>query len=186
MEYDEELHERLRNLHHYFRDKTYSQWKRINPWYEDLMDWKERARFFGFGESVTVYNSSSIQGDVKVGDHTWIGPFTVLDGTGGLEIGSYCSISTGVHIYCHNTVKWALSGGKAPYERGPIKIGNCCFIGVQSIILKNVTIGNHCLVQANSLVTDSFPDYSIIGGSPAKRIGTVQIDGDRVDLLFDK
>lgn len=184
--YDKELLEKIKALHFHFRNETYTKWKRVNPFYEDLFDWKEKGRFLGFGEDVTVYNSSCIQGDVKVGDHTWIGPFTVLDGTGGLEIGKYCSLAWGVQIYCHSSVNWALSGGKANYEYGPIKIGDCCFIGAQAIIVKNVEIGSHCLIQANSLVTKSFPDYSIIGGVPAKKLGTVEVDGENVHLNFFK
>lgn len=185
--YHRELHKNLQELHAYFRQETFAKWDRVNPWYEDLFDWKEKGRFLGFGENVTVYNSSCIQGkDIQVGDNSWIGPFTVLDGTGGLEIGSNCSISWGVQIYCHDSVKWALTGGKADYEYGSVKIGNCCFIGVQSVITKNVEIGNHCVVQANSLVNKSFPDYSIIAGSPAKKVGEVIVEGDEVTLNFYK
>src|SRR3982750_1585315 len=78
-----------------------------------------RARALGFGEGTSVYDSALVLGDVRVGERTWIGPQTVLDGSGGLTIGSTCSISAGVHIYTHDTVRWALSGGVAPYERAP-------------------------------------------------------------------
>ena len=50
---------------------------------------------------------------VTVGAGTWIGPNTLLDGTGGLSIGASCSISAGVQIYTHDSVMWALSGGTA-------------------------------------------------------------------------
>ena len=40
-----------------------------------------------------------ISGEPKIGKDTWIGYFCLIDGSGGLEIGEHCSISSGVHIY---------------------------------------------------------------------------------------
>lgn len=51
-----------------------------------------------------------------------------------------------------------------------IHIGEDCWIGANVFITGNVTLGQHCVVAANSVVTKSFPDYSIIAGVPAKLI----------------
>ena len=99
----------LRAVHRDLDDKISTQWRRSLPWGDLLGDRWERARRLGFGEGVSIYDTSYVFGDVKVGHHTWIGPFTMLDGSGGLMIGSYCSISTGVQIYTHETLEWALS-----------------------------------------------------------------------------
>ncbi len=141
-----------------------------------LIDRVEKAKFLGFGEGTTIYDNSLVIGDVKVGKNTWIGPYTLLDGSGGLTIGSYCSISTGVQIYTHDTVKWALSGGKAGYETEPTTIGNCCYIGPLSIIGKGVNIGDHCLIGAKSFVDKNIPDKSIAFGSPVNLVGKVEIN----------
>jgi len=106
----------------------------------------------GFGKDTSIYHMSYVYGDVKVGENTWIGPFALLDGTGGLEIGSNCSISAGVHIYTHDKVKWAISGGKEPYKYAPVKIGNNCFIGAGAIVLKGVTIEAGSVVPAGEVV----------------------------------
>jgi len=103
-----------------------------------------------------------------VGARTWIGPFTILDGSGGLTIGDNCSISSGVHIYTHETVQWALSGGAAPYEYAPVRIGSNCYIGPQAIIAKGVTIGDGALVGANSLVLGDVPAGAKAYGNPAR------------------
>ena len=108
------------------------------PINELLLDRWERAKRLGFGEKTSIYNSSYVFGDVSVGKNTWIGPFTVLDGTGGLSIGSNCSISAGVQIYTHDTVEWAISGGRSEYEYASSKIGNDCYIGPNSVISKGV------------------------------------------------
>jgi acetyltransferase-like isoleucine patch superfamily enzyme len=175
----------LFDLQYALRDITYRDYKRVNPLQEDLTDWKERGEFFfGKGKNITVYNSVSIVGNVKVGENTWIGPFVELDGTGGLEIGSFCSISAGVNIATHDTVQWALSGGKLGYNYASVKIGNCCFIGNGSIINKGVSIGDHCLIGAGAVITKDVPSFSIALGVPAKVVGKVIINNDKVELDF--
>jgi acetyltransferase-like isoleucine patch superfamily enzyme len=89
-------------------------------------------------------------------------------GSGGLVIGDYCSISAGVQIYTHDTVRWALSGGLDPIERAPVKIGNRCYIGPNVIIAKGVTIGDGSVIGANSLVNCDIPSGSRAWGTPAR------------------
>jgi acetyltransferase-like isoleucine patch superfamily enzyme len=52
----------------------------------------------------------------------------------------------------------------------PVIIGPDSWIGQNASILPGVTLGKHCVIGSNSVVTRSFPDYSIIAGVPAKRI----------------
>src|ERR1700681_854654 len=88
------------------------KYKRSLGFGDAIFDRWERARSLGFGEGASIYNSAAIFGEVVVGEHTWVGPYVILDGSGGgIRIGRYCSISAGVHIYSHDTTLWALSGG---------------------------------------------------------------------------
>lgn len=52
-------------------------------------------------------------------------------------------------------------------KKRPIIIGDGCFIGANSIILKGTTLGKNCVVGAGSIVSGSFPDNVIIAGNPA-------------------
>ena len=165
----------LNLLHKILRTTIKEKWDRSLPFADELFDRWERAKFLGFGENTSVYDSALIIGPVKVGKNTWIGPFTVLDGSGGLEIGDNCSISSGVQIYSHDSVNWALSGGIVPYEKKRVKIGNCCYIGPHSIISKGVTIGDHSLIGAQCLVNNDIPNNSIVFGVPGKICGNVEI-----------
>jgi acetyltransferase-like isoleucine patch superfamily enzyme len=103
-----------------------------------------------------------------VDENTWIGPFVVLDGSGGLKIGSNCSISAGVQIYSHDSVKWAVSGGKEEYEYAKTIIGDNVYIGPNVIIQKGVKIGNNVIIGANSFVNKDMPDNSKAYGIPIK------------------
>jgi len=180
------LWKQLRELHLNLRRLTWSKYGRVNPFIENLFEWKEKGSFFG-GKEVTIYDSATVVGDVVIGDYTWVGPFCSLDGTGGLTIGKYCSISAGTHIQTHDTVKWALSKGKTAYEHSPVKIGDGCFIGVNAVITRGVVIGNHCVIGAGAVVTKDVQDYSIVAGVPACRIGTVQVvENGEIILEYQK
>ncbi len=181
---DLELVNELKRINQFLRAQMKQEWNRDLPMEELLFDRWERAKLLGFGEGTSIYHNSYVYGDVKVGKHTWIGPFTLRDGSGGLEIGDYCSISSGVQIYTHDTVKWALSGGKAEYERTPVKIGNSCYVGPQSVIAKGVTVGDCSIVGACSFINQDVPAYSIVAGVPGKVIGGVVIDGDKIKYEY--
>lgn len=55
-------------------------------------------------------------------------------------------------------------------SKGPIQIGDRCWIGANSFIGSGVTLGEYCVVAANSVVTKNFPPYSVVAGVPAKLI----------------
>jgi len=160
------------------------KWRRLLPFNEMIVDRWDKAKYLKFGQDASIYDSSLVFGDVKVGKNTWIGPFTILDGTGGLTIGSYCSISTGVQIYTHDSVKWALSAGKIDYEYSPVSIGDNCYIGPNVVIAKGVSIGNRCVIGANSLVNKSLPSHSIAFGISAKVVGKVTVKGKKIELKY--
>ena len=164
------LFNKIKELFAFKRKEMKVNYNRVLPLNELLTDRWEKAKFLGFGKGTSIYDSAIVLGDVKVGENTWIGANTVLDGTGKLEIGSNCSISIGVQIYSHDSVEWAISGGEKPYKYQKTIIGNNCYIGPNTIISKGITIGEETIIGANSFVNKSFPKGSKIAGNPAKQL----------------
>lgn len=111
-----------------------------------------------------------VLGDPQIGGGTWIGAFTVIDGSGGLTIGEHCDISAGAQIYTHSTVARALSDDRTPVERRPTDIGDHVHVGAGAIILMGSRIGHHSVVAAGAVVTQDTvaPPGSLLVGVPAR------------------
>lgn len=154
----------------------HQKFNRTLPLGDYIVDRWEKAKILGFGEGSSLYDSSLVLGDVTVGDQTWIGPFTVLDGSGGLEIGSHCSISAGVQLYSHDSVQWAISGGTVPMTHAKTTVGDRCYLGPNTVVAKGVTIGEGCIIGANSVVLHDIPPHSKAYGNPAQVAGPVALE----------
>ena len=171
-ETEEELRRQIVELWSRLQEQVDARWDRTLPFGDYFVDRWEKAKRLGFGEGASIYDSSLVLGDVKVGKGTWIGPFTVLDGSGGLTIGDHCAISAGAQIYSHDTVRQVLSGGKSEPERKPTWIGSRCYIGPNAIVVMGVSIGDNTVIGANSLVLDDVPAGRRAYGNPCRVVGT--------------
>ena len=132
-----------------------------------------------------TYNEHAwIVGDPEIGEGTWIGPFTLLDGSGGLRIGKGCDISTGAQIYTHSTARRCVSGrAYAGVDRAPTILGDRVFVGAGAIVQMGVTIGEGVVIGAGAVVTDDVDPYRVVVGVPARVIARVRLDGG--DVRFE-
>ena len=103
---------------------------------------------------------------------------TIIDATRPflLKIGNDVQITSGVTILTHGYDWSVLKGvyGKVYGSAGEVIIGNNCFIGMHTTILKGVHIGDHCIIGANSLVNKDIPSGWVAAGNPAKPIMTIE------------
>ncbi len=145
------------------------------------------------GKNISIAKDANIN-NIQIGDDTKIASGVLLFGSPKyqLKIGAKCyfglnSIVEGFNaqITIGNNVSFAqnvnmMSGSGPngsevmqrifPIIRGEVRVGDHTWIGASAVIMPNVRLGKYCVVAANSFVNDSFEDYSIIGGSPAKLI----------------
>jgi len=111
---------------------------------------------------------------IRIGNDVYIGDQAYISATGGLTIGSGTIIGPKLAIYTSNhNYKEA---DAIPYDDAvlplEVKIGENCWIGGNVVITPGVEIGEGCVVGAGSVVTRNFPAFSILGGNPAKVIGS--------------
>ena len=128
------------------------------------------------GNHVKISKYCSIFGSkinpLIIGDNTTIGMQSILNGFAcQLIIGNYVSIAQKVNIMTDSGPNASEEMQKYfPLIKGNVIIGDHSWIGANAVILPGVTLGEFCVVGANSLVSSSFPAYSVIGGSPASLI----------------
>ncbi len=97
-----------------------------------------------------------------------------------VELGDHVQITAGVRFFTHGG-SWVFREKYPNFDFfGKIKVGNNVYIGTSAFILPGVTIGNNVIVAAGSIVTKSIPDDAIVGGNPARVIGSVSALEERV------
>lgn len=123
-----------------------------------------RVKIFGSEENL-----------LEIGMNSYVGMNSLIEGFNAkLIIGDYVSIAPNVNIITGSGPNASLAMQKVfGTKRGPITIGDHTWIGGNATIMPNVALGKYCVVAANSFVNKSYPDYSIVGGTPAKLIRTL-------------
>ncbi len=115
----------------------------------------------GRNTNINEYNHISAVNKVIIGD--------------GVLTGRYVLISDNNHGQFLRSQLDENPLARPLYSKGPVVIGNNVWIGEHACILGGVSIGNGCIIAANSVVTKDVPPYSLVAGVPAvikKRIYT--------------
>jgi acetyltransferase-like isoleucine patch superfamily enzyme len=112
-----------------------------------------------------------ITGTPSIGEGTWIGAFTLIDGLGGLKIGRGCNISSGAQILSHSTVRRCVSERRHDkVDLKPTEIGDYVFVGSNAVVQMGAKVGDHCVIGAGAVVLEDavIPPYSLVVGVPAR------------------
>lgn len=89
-----------------------------------------------------------------------------------IKIGNRVTITADVMFITHDGATWLVRDEKGRRFRfAPIEIGDDVFVGVRSIIMPGVRIGNRCVVGAGSVVNKSVPSGFVVAGVPARIVG---------------
>lgn len=125
-----------------------------------------------------------LSGEPEIGSGTWIGPFCVLDGSGGLTVGQGCDISAGAQIYTHSSAKRCVSGRTYDVvDRAPTTLGDRVFVGANAVVNMGVTVGDGAVIGAGSVVTRDVAAGTIVAGVPARVIGRVTVSDSTVEFI---
>lgn len=134
-------------------------------------------RRFSIGKRSVVESFSCINnavGDVVIGDYTRIGLHCTV--IGPVTIGNNVNLAQGITVSAlnHNFEDTRLRIDEQGVNTSEIVIDDDVWIGANAVITAGVHIGRHSVVAAGAVVTKDVPEYSVVGGVPAKVIRTIR------------
>lgn len=132
---------------------------------------KYRRRDVFLGRFTIVEKSVQISDNVSIGKESYIGPYSNI--RGNINIGDFFLCADNV-CFAGNDHTYEVTGvpvinGEVP-EVKQTTIGRDVWIGRNCTIMRGVTIGDHAIVGAGSVVTQNVEPFSIVGGVPARHI----------------
>jgi acetyltransferase-like isoleucine patch superfamily enzyme len=123
-------------------------------------------------------------GKLEIGEEVYVGDGAIISAAAHTTVGRSTFLAHGAQIFDNDThpldplerqnhLDRILGRGKhRPYTiaSAPIRIGERCWIGMNSLLMKGVTVGNDSIIAAGSVVLHDVPPGWITGGNPARLI----------------
>ena len=136
----------------------------------------DQAPGIELGERVSINDAVVInanRGQVILGDRSWLGPFCLVYGNGGVTIGRDVLVAghSSINTVSHRFDRCDIPVNDQPVVIDPVVIEDDVWIGLNAVILQGVTIGRGTIVGAGAVVNRSLPPWSIAVGVPAKVVG---------------
>lgn len=119
------------------------------------------------GDNASVWFGAVIRGDneaIRIGRNTNVQDLSVLHSDQGKPLTIGDNVTLGHQVTVHGCT-----------------IGDNSLIGIGAVVLNGAKIGRNCIVGAGSVVTENkeFPDNSLIIGSPAKVVRTLDTEAEK-------
>ena len=113
---------------------------------------------------------------IRIGEGTFLNVGVMVAAVELVEIGSHCMLANGCFVTDGNhrfddpevPVPW-----QGFTSKGPTRIGDNVWLGAHVVVTSGVTIGERCVIGANSVVTEDVPPFSIAAGAPARVLRTI-------------
>src|SRR5215213_1597590 len=123
-----------------------------------------------------VWITAPDQARVRIGSGTFLNVATMVAAVELVEIGDHCMFANACFITDGNH-RFDDPDKPVPWQgfdsKGPTRVGDNVWCGAHVVITSGVTVGERCVIGANSVVTQDIPPYSIAAGAPAKVLKAV-------------
>jgi UDP-2-acetamido-3-amino-2,3-dideoxy-glucuronate N-acetyltransferase len=149
------------------------------------------------GDGTTIWHFCHVLADVSIGRNCSIGQ-NVMIGT-RVRVGDNCKIQNNVSVYEGVTLEDDVFCGPScvftnvlnprahisrKTEFKPTVVRRGATIGANATIICGYELGAYCFIAAGAVVTDDVPDFGLMAGVPAKRIGWMSKSGERLGADF--
>jgi acetyltransferase-like isoleucine patch superfamily enzyme len=128
-----------------------------------------RWAIFGHGNAIRCH-----EGTLRIGQKSVFGAVNTINCYMDIDIGSDCIFADWIYVcdFDHRFDDMTMPIRKQGIVKSPVKIGNDCWLGEKSTVLRGVTIGDGCVIASHALVNKDIPDNSVVGGVPARVLKT--------------
>jgi acetyltransferase-like isoleucine patch superfamily enzyme len=108
---------------------------------------------------------------IRIGSGTFLNQGVMVASHELVEIGDHCMLANGCFVSDashrfddpNRPVTW-----QGFTSKGPTRVGDNVWCGANVVITSGVTVGDRCVIGANSVVTEDMPAYSVVAGAPAR------------------
>jgi len=160
------------------RLEAFARW----PLHGDVLEMLDEGRLeVGAGTLLEpgVWITAPAPARVRIGEGTFLNLGVMVAAVELVEIGSHCMLANGCMVTDANhrfddparPITWQGFDSK-----GPTRIGDNVWLGANVVVTSGVTIGERCVIGANSVVTHDIPPHSIAAGAPAKVLRAISYD----------
>jgi len=162
------------------RREAFARW----PLHGDVLEALDDGRLdIGAGVVLEphVWLTAPAPGRIRIGAGTFLNLGVMVAAVELVEIGAHCMLANGCFVTDANH-RFDDPSAPVPWQgfttKGPTRIGANSWLGANVVVTSGVTIGERCVVGANSVVTRDVAPYSIAAGAPAKVLRAVAYDDD--------
>ena len=164
---------------HFARRRAFCRW----PVHGNVL---EAARRRAGSRSASTRCSSPASGSprpeaarIRIGNGTFLNRGVMVAAQELVEIGDHCMFANGCFVTDSNhrfddpdtPITW-----QGFTSKGPTRIGDNVWCGANVVVTSGVTIGERCVIGANSVVTTDLPAFSIAAGAPAKVLRRIEYE----------
>jgi acetyltransferase-like isoleucine patch superfamily enzyme len=128
-----------------------------------------------------VWLTGGDRGRIRIGRGSFLNIAVMVAAVELVEIGDHCMFANGCFI-SDGSHRFDDPRKPVPWQgftsKGPTRVGDDVWCGANVVITTGVTVGDRCVIGANSVVVRDLPPFSIAAGAPAKVIKQVEYEGE--------